>query len=68
MLDEATSNLDSETEMQFLQCSNEAFRGKTVITIAVRFEILFSVCSVWKAFVSFVSYFACVIVQVKYVG
>lgn len=35
VLDEATSNLDSETEKQFLKCSTDAFRGKTVITIAV---------------------------------
>lgn len=41
VLDEATSNLDSETEKQFLQCSNDAFRGKTVITIAVRLHFVF---------------------------
>lgn len=35
ILDEATSNLDSETEKQFLKCSTDAFRGKTLITIAV---------------------------------
>ena len=38
VLDEATSNLDSETEKQFLQCSTNAFKGKTLITIAVRSE------------------------------
>lgn len=38
ILDEATSNLDSETEKQFLKCCNDAFKGgeKTLITIAVR--------------------------------
>jgi ABC-type multidrug transport system fused ATPase/permease subunit len=38
VLDEATSSLDSETEKQFLKAANDAFKGKTVITIAVRFE------------------------------
>lgn len=41
VLDESTSNLDSETEKQFLECCNDAFKGKTVITIAVRLEIFF---------------------------
>lgn len=40
VLDESTSNLDSETEKQFLKSSNDAFRGKTVITIAVRIKLL----------------------------
>jgi ABC-type protease/lipase transport system fused ATPase/permease subunit len=36
VLDEATSNLDLESEKHFLQCSTDAFKGKTLITIAVR--------------------------------
>jgi ABC-type multidrug transport system fused ATPase/permease subunit len=39
VLDEATSALDLETEKHFLKASNDAFKGKTVITIAVRFEL-----------------------------
>jgi ABC-type multidrug transport system fused ATPase/permease subunit len=35
VLDEATSNLDYETELLFLKAANDAFKGKTVITIAV---------------------------------
>ena len=41
VLDEATSNLDSETERQFLKASNDAFQGKTVITVAVSFISVF---------------------------
>lgn len=37
VLDEATSNLDYETELLFLKVANDAFKGKTVITIAVSF-------------------------------
>ncbi|XP_070506650.1 ATP-binding cassette sub-family C member Sur isoform X2 [Chironomus tepperi] len=36
VLDEATSNLDYETELLFLKAANDAFKGKTVITIAHR--------------------------------
>jgi ABC-type multidrug transport system ATPase subunit len=39
VLDEATSNLDCETEMLFLKAANDAFKGKTVITIAVSEEL-----------------------------
>lgn len=35
VLDEATSNLDYETELLFLKAANDAFKGKTLITIAV---------------------------------
>ena len=35
VLDEATSNLDYETELLFLKAANDAFRGRTIITIAV---------------------------------
>jgi ABC-type multidrug transport system fused ATPase/permease subunit len=38
LLDEATSNLDYGTEVLFLKAANDAFKGKTVITIAVRFH------------------------------
>jgi ABC-type multidrug transport system fused ATPase/permease subunit len=38
VLDEATSNLDSSSELEFLQSSTDAFKGKTIITIAVRIE------------------------------
>lgn len=35
VLDEATSNLDSATEKKLLKAATEAFKGRTVITIAV---------------------------------
>jgi len=38
ILDESTSSMDSETEKQFLKAANDAFKGRTLITIAVRFE------------------------------
>lgn len=37
VLDEATSSLDSATEMSLLTAARTAFQGRTVITIAVRF-------------------------------
>uniref|UniRef100_A0A182KF65 ABC transporter domain-containing protein n=1 Tax=Anopheles christyi TaxID=43041 RepID=A0A182KF65_9DIPT len=36
VLDEATSSLDTETEKLVLQAAKKAFKGRTVITIAVR--------------------------------
>lgn len=53
VLDEATSNLDSETEKQFLKCCNDAFKGgeKTLITIAVRVEFFYFSSSVVLFFV-----------------
>lgn len=35
VLDEATSALDTETEMNLLNAADEAFKGRTIITIAV---------------------------------
>lgn len=37
VLDEATSSLDTKTEVALLAAANKAFQGRTVITIAVRF-------------------------------
>lgn len=36
VLDEATSSLDTKTELALLNAANKAFQGRTVITIAVR--------------------------------
>lgn len=38
VLDEATSSLDTETEKLVLQAAKKAFKGRTVITIAVRMD------------------------------
>jgi ABC-type multidrug transport system fused ATPase/permease subunit len=38
ILDEATSSLDTQTEKALLAAANEAFQGRTVITIAVSLQ------------------------------
>jgi ABC-type multidrug transport system fused ATPase/permease subunit len=53
VLDEATSNLDLETEKHFLQCSTDAFKGKTLITIAVRFESMLKLQQLLLTLLSF---------------
>lgn len=37
ILDEATSSLDSTTEIKLIEAANKAFQGRTIITIAVSY-------------------------------
>lgn len=39
VLDEATSSLDTQTEIELLKAANKAFEGRTIITIAVIINI-----------------------------